>query len=78
MELALAAMGFQLFLRKPFDIFRRGLLPVTPRSISLGGHDLRSLTLVQGHCKKSGNQSCVSFGEECILLKLWGVGQSHS
>ena len=42
-----------------------GQLPVTPRSISLGGHDLGSLTLVQGHHKNSGNLSCVSFGEEC-------------
>ncbi len=38
---------------------------VTPKSISLGGHVSGSLTLVQGHHEKSGNQSCVSFGEEC-------------
>ncbi len=42
-------------------------LPVAPRSISLGAHDQGSLTLVQGHHEKSGNSSCVSFWEECML-----------
>ena len=41
---------------------------IGPNVISLGGHNLGSLTLVQGHHKKSGNLSCVSFGEECIYM----------
>ncbi len=41
--------------------------------ISLGGHDPGSLTLVQGHPKKSGNWSCVSFGEECTCLLLKSI-----
>ena len=35
------------------------------KCISLGGHDPGLLTLVH---EKSGNLSCVSFGEECISL----------
>ncbi len=37
---------------------------------TVDGDDLGSLTLVQGHHKKSGNLSCVSFGEECIAYSL--------
>ncbi len=40
-------------LRKPFDVSRRATLLVTPRSISLGGHDPRTLNLVQGHPKNT-------------------------
>ena len=43
-----------------------------PNVIFLSEHDLGSLILVQGHHKKSGNQSCVSFGEKCRLRKLPG------
>ena len=39
-------------------------------SISLGGHDPGSLTLVLGHQKKSVDKSCVSFGEECITAQV--------
>ena len=49
--------------------------------ISLGGHDLGSLTLVQGHHKKSGNESCVSFGEVCIcecFVHISSVGKKTS
>ncbi len=49
------------------------LLPVTPWSVSLGGHDLGSLTLVHGHHKIPGNYSCVSFGEECMLAYSCGL-----
>ncbi len=38
-----------------FWYFWRGLFLVTPRSISLGGHDLGALPLVEGHHEKSGN-----------------------
>ena len=68
-KFALAAMEFQQFCENHgkmctqiieyteelFDIFQRGLLPVTPRRISLGEDDPGSLTLGQGHHKKSGN-----------------------
>ncbi len=36
----------------------------SPRSISLGGHDPGSLTLVQGHHKNP--EIKVSFGKECM------------
>ncbi len=67
MELALAAIGFQLFCeslgkmctqiteypeKTVWHFFRLGILPVTPRSISLGWHDLGSLTLIHGHHEK--------------------------
>ena len=59
---------------KPFDIVQRGLLPVTPRSPLVDmtwGHWPWSRVTI----KKSGNLSCVSFGEECTQANIDGRSQ---
>ena len=54
-------------LTKRFDIFRRGLLPVAQRSISLGANDPGSLTLVQGHHEKSGIKVAFLLGKSVFV-----------
>ena len=63
------------FGKKPFDIFGQGLLPVTPRSISLGGHDLGSLTLVQGHHKTLKIEVAFLLGKSVLRLICNGQGE---
>ncbi len=62
---------------EPNDIFRRGLLPVTPRSISLAAHDPGSLTLVQGHHKNPEIKVVFLLGKSvCVLLVDMSIASS--